>query len=104
MLLAGMTLDEAAAEIRSRMLAEALKQQRGNICRVARQLHAHRNTISRDLHHSSHSAQLLQTLRQIRQENDGSRFARRAMRENAGLRKHVHPALGGVISDSDKAA
>jgi len=99
MVLAGMTLDDGAEEIRSRMLAAALKQQHGNICRVARQLRMHRNTISRNLHESPHSARLMHTLREIREQNAGSRFARRMQRENAGLGKHVHPSLGAVMND-----
>ena len=47
MLRAGLSLDEAGREIRKQLLAAALKENRGNICRAATQLRTHRNTVAR---------------------------------------------------------
>jgi hypothetical protein len=50
MLLAGMTLQEGAVEIEKEMIVGSLRQNKGNLCRVARDLRVHRNTMSRKIH------------------------------------------------------
>ena len=50
MLLAGMSLQDGAVEIQKEMIARSLLQNRGNMCRVARDLRLHRNTLSRKVH------------------------------------------------------
>ena len=42
-----MSWDEGAAELRRNMILEALRLHRGNLCRAARELGQHRNTLSR---------------------------------------------------------
>jgi hypothetical protein len=96
MLLAGLTVEDAQDLIATKMLAEALRQHGGNQLHVARELHMHRNTLGRYLRHSP---ELMRTLREIREQNAGSRFARRAQRDGASPVKHLHPSLGGAITD-----
>lgn len=50
MLLAGMTLQEGSVEIEKEMIVGSLRQNKGNLCRVARDLRVHRNTMSRKIH------------------------------------------------------
>jgi len=49
MLAAGMTLHEGAGALSKAMIVESLKANRGNVCRTARALRVHRNTLSRKL-------------------------------------------------------
>jgi transposase-like protein len=49
MLAAGMNPSEAARELRKAMITQALDTHHGNVCRVARALHVHRNTLSRQM-------------------------------------------------------
>jgi DNA-binding NtrC family response regulator len=78
MLKAGVSLDDAGIIMQERIIATALREQRGNQCKAARQLHAHRNTLSRKIKLSKYG--LAGEVRGIRQALPGSRFARKASR------------------------
>lgn len=49
MLAAGLTPLQGARETQKEMIAESLREHHGNICRTARALGLHRNTLSRKL-------------------------------------------------------
>lgn len=49
MLEAGMSWSEGARELRKAMIAALLREHKGNVCRVARALRIHRNTLSRQI-------------------------------------------------------
>jgi hypothetical protein len=49
MLEAGMSLHESAHLLAKTMIIEALRANHGNICRTARELHLHRNTLTRNM-------------------------------------------------------
>jgi len=88
MLLAGMSLDEGAAELKTRMIELKLKEKKGNVCHTARELHVHRNTMSRKI---SEAPRLRQTLQEVRERTQGSRFARRKANQLAvsGMARRV---------------
>jgi hypothetical protein len=44
---AGMTVDEAVQEFKKQLMMKALRENRGNLCRTARAVGHHRNTVSR---------------------------------------------------------
>ena len=44
---AGMTLDDAVQELKTHIMMAALQDNQGNVCRTARALGHHRNTVSR---------------------------------------------------------
>lgn len=42
-----MSYDEAVKQFKKKVVLEAIKEERGNMCRAARRLEIHRNTVTR---------------------------------------------------------
>ena len=74
-------LHDGAALLKSRMILDSMRRNRGNACRAARELHLHRNTLSRNVEE-------FRIGRQVQEIRRGdTRLARKP-----AVRDHVHAA------------
>jgi transposase-like protein len=95
MLAAGMTPRQGADEILKAMIVEALKENRGNICRTARALHMHRNTLSRRVVELQ-IADVAKECRTDRQSQRSLKYGGRLPMHSPALRKLAQNNLNGT--------